>query len=699
MSTLFRLIALLSLVFATSAGAEDYVPEDLQDWRPWVLKDKEYRACPFYFNRGAADRNDFLCAWPGRLDLRVAANDARFTQQWSVYATEQWVALPGSPEHWPDSVTANGRVVAVVARDNVPSIQLSPGDYEVAGRFQWDERPGVLRLPPASGLVTLSVDGRRVERPEMIRNGIFLGERKRDTRLVDSVRTEVHRLVADNVPTRLVTRLQIDVSGSVREELFGAILPDGFVPLSLQSELPAKLEADGNLRLQVRPGRWTVFVNARGPAVLDSISRQAAGSNLPATEIWSYQSNDQLRVTAAEGLPPVDPSQVQVPDDWRNYPAFRADPGSEFKISERSRGVVSATNDLTLERTIWLDFDGQGFVVLDAISGEMRKDWRLDMAQPYALLTASESEDNLLITKGQQPGYTGVEVRQTNVDLTALGRVDRRGAMPVTGWDARFGDVQATLNLPPGSKLLAAPGVDDARGSWVSQWQLLDFFLVLIITVAVWRLLGGVAGAIALLALVLSFHELSAPGWLWLNLLAAIALMRVAPEGRLRQLVSGYQLLSIAALLIALVPFVASQLRIALYPQLEPQYNQYGLYERVLPSTAPAAVVSQVAEDAAIRSREERMLAESRPEEIKIAALSKQGFDFERYAPNAIVQAGPGIPSWQWNSYSLQWSGPVDAGQSMRLVVLPRWLVSTLRVAEVALLLLFAAALAAEVLG
>ncbi|MGB5257168.1 MAG: hypothetical protein WBN44_07925 [Woeseiaceae bacterium] len=699
MSTLFRLIALLSLVFATSAGAEDYVPEDLQDWRPWVLKDKEYRACPFYFNRGAADRNDFLCAWPGRLDLRVAANDARFTQQWSVYATAQWVALPGSPEHWPDSVTANGRVVAVVARDNVPSIQLSPGDYEVAGRFQWDERPGVLRLPPASGLVTLSVDGRRVERPEMIRNGIFLGERKRDTRLVDSVRTEVHRLVADNVPTRLVTRLQIDVSGSVREELFGAILPDGFVPLSLQSELPAKLEADGNLRLQVRPGRWTVFVNARGPAVLDSISRQAAGSNLPATEIWSYQSNDQLRVTAAEGLPPVDPSQVQVPDDWRNYPAFRADPGSEFKISERSRGVVSATNDLTLERTIWLDFDGQGFVVLDAISGEMRKDWRLDMAQPYALLTASESEDNLLITKGQQPGYTGVEVRQTNVDLTALGRVDRRGAMPVTGWDARFGDVQATLNLPPGSKLLAAPGVDDARGSWVSQWQLLDFFLVLIITVAVWRLLGGVAGAIALLALVLSFHELSAPGWLWLNLLAAIALMRVAPEGRLRQLVSGYQLLSIAALLIALVPFVASQLRIALYPQLEPQYNQYGLYERVLPSTAPAAVVSQVAEDAAIRSREERMLAESRPEEIKIAALSKQGFDFERYAPNAIVQAGPGIPSWQWNSYSLQWSGPVDAGQSMRLVVLPRWLVSTLRVAEVALLLLFAAALAAEVLG
>ncbi len=151
--------------------------------------------------------------------------------------------------------------------------------------------------------------------------------------------------------------------------------------------------------------------------------------------------------------------------------------------------------------------------------------------------------------------------------------------MPVTGWDARFSSVQATLNLPPGNKLVAAPGVDSARGSWASQWQLLDFFLVLIITTAVWRMLGRGAGVVALLALVLSFHEPFAPSWLWLNLLIAIALMRVAPAGRLRQIVTGYQVLSAAALLIALVPFIANQLRIAIYPQLEPQYNQYQLYD------------------------------------------------------------------------------------------------------------------------
>ncbi|MGI9249373.1 MAG: hypothetical protein ACR2QI_10180, partial [Woeseiaceae bacterium] len=700
MSSMLRLIALFLVLATATTAAQDYVPEDLQGWQPWVLKDKEYRDCPFYFNRNASERSDFVCAWPGRLQLTVTTSAAQFMQPWTVYAEEQWLALPGGVDYWPDEVTVNDRAIEVIARNNVPSVRLTPGTYRIAGRIDWDERPGVLRLPPGSGLVELTVDGGKVERPEMNRNGVFLGERKRDARAVDSVRAEIHRLVADNIPTRLITQLQIDVSGSVREELFGPILPEGFVPLSIQSQLPAKLEADGNLRLQVRPGRWTIFLNGRGPGVMNEITARKAGTNMPAAEVWSFSSNDRLRVTAAEGLPPVDPAQVQVPDNWRNYPAFRVGPEATFAITERSRGVVSAANEMDLNRTIWLDFDGDGFVVQDKIGGQMREGWRLDMGPPFALLSATESEQNLLITKGQGEGQTGVEIRQTEVDLATLGRSDTRGAMPVSGWDARFAGVKATLHLPPGHKLLTAPGVDDARGSWISQWQLLDFFLVLIITIAVWRMLGRGAGVVALLALVLSFHELYAPGWLWLNLLVAIALMRVAPAGRLRQLVSGYQLLSAAALIIALVPFIANQLRIAIYPQLEPQYNQYQLYDYgVAPASAPAEQPMRTREAKVSQMRPDTPGLEGGALEELMVTSARRSVDFVRYAPNAIVQAGPGIPSWQWNTYMLSWSGPVDAEQTMRLVVLPRWLVSALRVGEVLLLLLFAAVLAAELLN
>lgn len=694
MFSMRRLIVLSLLFLTATAVAQTHVPDELKDWEKWVLKDKEYINCPFYFDRGASQPADFVCAWPGRMQLNVEASSARFSQQWTVYAQEQWVVLPGGSAHWPDKVTVNGRPVEVVARGNFPSVRLAPGIWRIAGRFEWDERPGVLRVPPESGLFSLTVDGKRVERPAINRNGVFLGERKRETRAKDSVRAVVHRLVADNIPTRLITQLQIDVSGSVREEVFGPILPDGFVPVSIQSRLPVKLEADGNLRLQVRPGQWTIYLTARAPDVADAITRPQTGANLPDDEIWSYQVNDQLRVTAAEGLPPVDPVQVDVPHEWQTYPAFRMEAGATFAVTERSRGMVSPTNELGLSRTMWLDFDGGGFVVQDFIGGEMQTGWRLDMTGPYALLSASEYGESLLITKGQAEGQTGIEVRQAGVEVEAIGRADTRGSMPVTGWDARFANVETTLNLPPGHKLLAAPGVDRASGSWMSQWQLLDFFMVLIITIAVWRLCGRSAGLIALGALVLSFHELNAPAWLWLNLLVAIALMRVAPDGKLRKLVLSYQTLSAVALVFTLIPFVAGQLRVAIYPQLERQYSPS--YLSITPADREDRFEPGIAAPMALKTARSRTEVDALLEEVVVTG-SKLRRNFSRYAPNAIVQAGPGIPSWRWNSSSLRWSGPVDAGQTMRLIVMPRWLVSGLRVVSVALLLLFAGVLAAEV--
>jgi len=697
MSRFVRLFVLLQLFVFAASAAQDAVPPDLRDWQQWVLKDQQFRECPFYFDRRAAGRSEFVCAWPGRLELAVTATDASFRQSWTVYADEQWIALPGGVDYWPERVRVNDQNIEIVARNQVPSIRLAPGTHRIVGQFSWDQRPGVLPIPAASGLIALTVDGRDIERPEIAANGVYLGERKRAVRTVDAVKTSVHRLIVDDVPTRLVTRIQIDVSGSVREELLAGVLPAGFVPLDITSQLPARLEADGKLRLQVRPGRWTVFLTARAPAVLDALAMPVAGANMPEAEVWSYQANDRLRVTAAEGLAPVDPQQMQVPNNWRNYPAFRAAPGSELVIIERSRGIVSAANELNVQRTLWLDFDGGGFVVLDQLRGQMQADWRLDMAPPYALLNATENGENLLITQGPGDGRTGVEVRRSDVNLQALGRSETRGAMPVSGWDSRLAQLQATLHLPPGHKLLAAPGVDVARGSWVSQWQLLDFFLLLIISIAVLRLIGAGAAVIAGLAMALSFHEMFAPSWLWLNLLVAIALMRVAPAGRLRQLVGGYQVLSAVALVIMLVPFFASQLRVALYPQLEPQYNQYQLYDFATPVGAAIEQEAKSREVSLLRSQQVEVFAD-RPtqvaEAVSDAAIQR---DFSRYAPNAIVQAGPGIPSWQWNSYSLNWTGPVDVAQTMRLIVLPRWLVSALRILEVLLLLLFAAVLAAEI--
>ena len=711
MSLKLRLIlmwlALLSLPVAAQS-AEVFVPAELQGWQDWVLHGQEHRDCPFFFTSSAADRTDFICAWPGLLDVAVGPDNGRVTQQWTVYAEEAWLPLPGDAAYWPHRVTANGRAVTVVDRNGTPSVRLAPGSYSLAGTYEWDERPGVLRIPDQSGLISLTVNGARVERPERNRAGLFLGERQRETKARDAVSTEVYRLVTDLIPTSLTTVMQIEVAGGVREELFGPILPGDFTPVSMQSELPARLEADGKLRIQVRPGRWTITLTARAPDVTNEITVPDPETNLPETEVWSYRSIDRLRVTAVEGLSPVDPQQAQVPENWRQLPAFHIQAGETFTITERSRGTVATENELALKRTMWLDFEGGGFVVKDYVSGRMRSDWRLDMAPPYSLLSAAEAGESLLITQGPDEGQTGVELRYSNVDLTSLGRSDTRSTMPVTGWGSRFANVGAQLHLPPGHKLLAAPGADRAPGSWVSQWQLLDFFLVLIMTIAAWRLFGRTAGVVALLALTMSFHEINAPAWLWLNLLISIALMRVAPAGRLQQAVRGYQGLSVVLLVIVLVPFIAGQLRIAIYPQLETQYGagMYGLASDAsydMPAAAP--MEGRIQELRLEPAKMERKAASEQTvdslEEVTVAGSIRPNADrpkrYSRYAPNAIVQAGPGVPSWQWNSYRLTWSGPVDADQAMRLVVLPRWAVTLLRFFEVGMLLLFAAVLAAEI--
>jgi hypothetical protein len=388
-----------------------------------------------------------------------------------------------------------------------------------------------------------------------------------------------------------------------------------------------------------------------------------------------------------------------VPERWQELPGFRLEPGESIVISERSRGIVDPDNRLSLERDLWLDFNGDGFVFADRVSGEMQSVWRMDMASPYALMSASENGENLLVTK--RGADAGVELRQRRVALSALGRVNARGEMPVSGWLSRIEAVNMTLNLPPGHKLFAAPGVDAAQQSWVSRWKLLDFFLLLIITIAAARLFGRAAGIVALLALTLSLHELGAPLWSWLNLLAAVALVRVAPDGKLLNAMKLYRVASIAALLVFLVPFAVTQIRIALYPQLELHTSYaagFSLY-------GDASVAGRIAAEmpAAARVNEAAMMsmdsASNRAIEEIVVTAAKTPRSFSRYASNALVQTGPGRPGWRWHAYRLNWSGPVEPDASMRLVILSPWMVTLLRLLTVAALAAFALVFVFETLG
>jgi hypothetical protein len=104
----------------------------------------------------------------------------------------------------------------------------------------------------------------------------------------------------------------------------------------------------------------------------------------------------------------------------------------------------------------------------------------------------------------------------------------------------------------------------------VEGWSLFDFFIVLMATLATGKLFGWRWGAVALVALALAYHEPDAPRLAWVNLLALVAILRVLPQGKLHKLLRAYWWLSVASMVLMLLPFAVVQLRQTIYPVLEP---------------------------------------------------------------------------------------------------------------------------------
>jgi len=693
----------LLLVVVLPLRAQD-IPSALKDWQGWVLHDVPEQVCPLLASPGTADGTR-QCVWPGRLALQADADGARFSLQVRLDAPG-WVALPGDAHDWPQQVRVDGQPQPVLAHRGVPSVWLTVGGHRIEGAMAWSMRPPTLAVPPSIALVDLSVDGTPVERIERNGNRLTLGEATASARAADALSLRVYRQLADGLPPTLETRLQLDVAGTAREQLLGPALPPGFVATALSGDLPARLESDGRLRVQLRPGQWTITLAARATAPLAGVTWQPPGAPWPAQEIWSYADDTDLRGTRAEGQG-VDASRAGVPDEWLSLPAFAIDASHGLSVVEGNRGDRGGQGDrLHLRRELWLDFDGGGLSAVDRLTGTLRHRQRLDVSAPWLLQRAEQDGQPLLVSAGKD-GRRGVELRQQALDLVAGLRVPQhQGRLPAGGWQVPLEGIDATLHLPPGYRLLGADGADRSPDSWVAQWTLLDLFVVALIALLAGRALGWPWAALAALFLALAQHEGGAPRWTLAVALALALLLRALPEGRLRLVARFVALATFVLAVLWTLPFAATQLQYALHPQLESSMGG-----RVLPSAVPA-----------LRAPERIAMKERRAQSDEAAAPAPMAVPLPRPAPvpqdealsrpplepaagnlasisvtasivrpsldsRNVAQAGAGEPAWNTgNTYRLAWSGPVTADQTMRLVIAPAWLVRLLRVLMVALL-------------
>ncbi len=496
------------------------IPESLKPWQDWVTWDDVHKECPTVYSSA----EEHVCFWPSKLVLSADQTGGNWEIAVTVFS-ESWVPLPGSSASWPINVKAGEQPIAVVERDGVPAVQLSRGSHKLKGEFRWERMPQRIAVPRQIGILSLSVEGNAVTIPAWDANGqVWLKRIRTEEAEKDLLSAQVYRVIEDGIPTWLLTDIELTVSGKSREEDLGWILPDDFKLSTVDSPIPVAVDDQGRMKAQVRAGKWTISTRAFRVSNTTDIRFAEGSEPITNIELVGFRARPDFRLSEINGLPIVDVSQTTFPEKWRQLPVYQWDTGTPFQLVEKMRGMgLQRPEGLTVNRRFWLDEDGKGLTYQDKINGHMQQIWRLDVAEGQELGAVRVDGKGQLITTNPQNGSNGVEIRSRNLKLEAIGRVPRSTDLPATGWQTDVDSLAATFELPPGWRVFALFGADSVQGDWLTAWSLLDLFLLLVFSLAVFRVWGVKAGVVAFLAFGLAYHELGSPRLTWLFLLVPVA--------------------------------------------------------------------------------------------------------------------------------------------------------------------------------
>ncbi len=668
-----------------SLFAKDAIPDPLTPWVPWVLKGNEKLSCPFINNSKYAEARNHLCAWPSTLELDVKDSSATFKQSWQVL-TKSIIPLPGNENNWPLIVTVNKKDFPVFNHKGRPVIELGKGSYLLEGKFEWPKIPESIAIPEQYAFVKMTINNQAIAFPKIENNDLWLQEFEPSHEKQDSLDITVARRIADGEYIKLETFISIYVSGKMREVKLGKLLPAGFELIGIESDVSSFLDGDGILHAKLKPGSWEIKIHAYAQPTLLSWKRPEQSHSWPKEEIWVFAGHENLRLGRIDGAKMVDSSQADMPASWYELPSYLVNTNDSLRYNIQHRGKpLHLENQLSLNRTLWLSFDNSSYTFNDEINGTMINDWRLSMKSPYLLESAEDQDGSVLITTKEQD-ERGIENRYPQVNIQARGVINAGQQLPVTGWDSDFERVSLVLNLPPGNKLFAVFGADRVSNSWWASWSIWASFIVLLTSLMASRLLNITAGIATALMLLVIYQESGAPVVAIVNLLFALAIKKHQPFDAIKSIVKAYWVMSVALAIGTILLFSAVQLRTVIYPQLESRESSVASF-----SDRSLTQESIQADVVASHKRESSDQALQEVERIEVTGSRIKAVDLmmERYQADALMQAGSGIPNWQWHSYQVTWNSPVAKQQEFDVIVLSKTTYRVIKILGVLLALLW----------
>lgn len=690
-NTLFKLLIALFLFQSAPSFAieqdhneqELHIPPALQPWVDWVEYQKD--TCPKFMAK-----TNSVCAWPGQLKISTNEQGAQFTQHWTLYEPAA-VSLPGDNKNWPRNISVNGEAHVVLEQNQHPVLYLDSGDYEIAGQFKWVKAPESLQLAPETGLIKLSVNG--VDVPQITINTqqqLWLGQSQDTYKEQDEIQLRIGREIQDNQPIRMRILISADIYGSVREESIGPVIPEGFELIELKADIPARITQDGKLEWQLHPGTAQVEIMLRATTPIQQFETPSIDAPWPQQELWTFIPDHNLRSVRVEALNLIDPSQTHLPKEINiKHPLYLMSPGHSMVLHELSRGITKQENTLLIKRQAWLSFDAEKLIHKDYIVGRMEKDWRIDATVPFTVEYAHAPNDNLpqrkfLITKQtgekEETVSNGFEWRTQDINVYAHANADFKHKLPLSAWNHELTQLDTELNLPPGHMLLHATGYDKVIGSWLSRWDILQVFLVILAAVCIYHLLSWHYAALAILFLVTASHESHAPHLLIIFTAIALLLKSWTQNEKAQKFINRIVMLSFILLSIQFLAFSFVQLQSAIYPQLEPRTYSHSIFPRYPDSIQPSDSVAPASAPKELRYRHpKRKTSEESIDGVIldrveiIGSVSDPLSGLTPYDPTAHLQAATGIPQWQWHQYQLQRRGPVLPDEQQHLFVVYPW--------------------------
>ena len=662
----------ISLFFTSSLFAikSSELPSALKEWEAWVLDDAKEHNCPVNFQN-----NTPICTYPTRIDVTMHESYLTFKMKVTLFKNHEKIILPKLYQNWISTLTVDGERKALLG-EREAMVFLDEGEHTIEGTIEWREEPKYLQLPNNIALVTLTVNNHKITTPKVDKESrLWLMQKEKSGQTKGTLSVSIYRKLMDGHPMKMKSILNFRVSGKMRSVTLDGIVLDGFYPSALQGDLDAKITKDKKLKVEVKAGEWQLTVDSFSPNNIKTLPLPTHSFNYANQETLSLQHNADYRTIEIENAVAIDPTQSNIPSQWRSLPLYLLERDKPITIKELYKSAKQEQlKHFALQREVWLDFNGKGYSLKDTIHANISKVQRLESGDNLILGSVTINGKPMLINTLQATPNKGVELREKELTIEASSRYEGAiSKLPANGWREELDTVTTTLHLPAGWRLFASFGSDSQESkAWIEKWNLMDIFLLLLLTISIYQIFGLKWALPATLVFILIWHEYHAPTYSWLLILALVALIRLLGEGKLKKILQVIFALSILFVTFNVLQFSVSKFRTTLYPQLEKRY-----YSPT--SSHPRYDYSNDTiehyEEAVVASSNPYSMSKRIPREIKSYKKDKnmqimkqeQILLQNKIDPNAIVQTGEGTPIWRWSSHTFHWQSTVGSNEILEL--------------------------------